>query len=362
MLATASADDYRCALPLLLDDPAIDGVLAIFVPPLVTSATDVAPAVAAGTRQASKPVLAAFLGVPGAAEVVAPIPCYEFPESAAHALAKVVAYGRWRATPIGTVPVLANVDAVRARTILDRATPSDEGWLPPLDAYALLDAFGIARVPTVALGSEADAVDAARRFGFPVVLKGTGPRLVHKTEARTVRVNLIDQDAVREAYRALDARRAEGVRQIVMQPMVAGGVEFLAGAVLDPTFGHVIVCGSGGTMVELLHDTVCRLHPLTDVSAREMIDGLRGAALLRGYRGAPAADESGLRDILLRVSALVETCPEIADLDLNPIIVTAAGVHAADVRVRVEISGTRPRPSPSAKSSPAAEKNAGRTA
>jgi len=89
-------------------------------------------------------------------------------------------------------------------------------------------------------------------------------------------------------------------------------------------------------MVELLHDTTCRLHPLTDVGTREMIDGMRGAALLRGFRGAPSRDEAALRDILLRVSALIEACPDIVELDLNPVIVTATGARAVDARIRIE--------------------------
>jgi hypothetical protein len=92
-------------------------------------------------------------------------------------------------------------------------------------------------------------------------------------------------------------------------------------------------------MVELLHDTTCRLHPLTDVDAREMIDDTRGVALLRGFRGAPARDESALRDVLLRASALLEACPEVVELDLNPVIVTATGARAVDARVRLD----RPR-------------------
>jgi acetyltransferase len=247
------------------------------------------------------------------------------------------------------VRALAGVDTLLARTTVEGASPAGDGWLPAHDAQALLDACGIPTVPTLPIGSEADAIDTAARLGFPVVMKGAGPRIVHKTEAHAVHTDLIDGASVAAAYRALAARRAEGVEQILMQPMVRGGVEFLAGAVLDPTFGHVMVCGSGGTMAELMRDTGCRLHPLTDVTARELLDGIRGVALLRGFRGMPAGNENALRDILLRLSALIEICPEIVELDLNPIIVTASGARAVDVRVRLErpgLSGTTRCPSP----------------
>ena len=335
MLATAPAADYARAIPLLLADPAIDSLIVIFVPPLVTSRADAARAVAQAARGASKPVLAAFVGGTATPGELGAVPSYAFPESAAQALARVLPYARWRAAPAGTVPSFQDMDYGTARAIVEHAPLGGDGWLSPLDAFALLDAAGIPWVPTVTVRSDAHALDTARRLGFPVALKGAGAGIVHKTEAHAVAVNLIDEVSVRDAYRALAARRADGVEQILMQPMLMGA-EFLAGAVLDPAFGHVVVCGSGGTLVELLRDTVCRLHPLTDAAAQDMLDHIRGTARLRGFRGAPAGGEAALRDVLLRVSALIEMCPEIADVDLNPIMVTAAGARVVDARVRID--------------------------
>lgn len=347
MLATASAADYRRAIPLILNDPGIDSLLTIFVPPLVTSRADVAQAVADAARHTSKPVLAVFPGAHTAVEAThasplpTEVPWYAFPESAVHALAKVMPYTRWRSAPAGITPSFHDADRDTARAIVEHAPLSADGWLAPLEAYALLDAFGIPRVPTIAIGSEADAVDMARRLGFPVALKGAGRRIVHKTEAHAVEINLIDEGSVRRAYRAFAPRLAHDFEQILVQPMVYGA-EFLVGAVLDPTFGHVIVGGSGGTLVELLHDTVCRLHPLTDVKADEILEGIRGTALLQGFRGSRIGGETALRDVLLRVSAMIDACPDIIDLDLNPVVVTATGAQAVDVRIRIERHGGRP--------------------
>jgi acetyltransferase len=141
---------------------------------------------------------------------------------------------------------------------------------------------------------------------------------------------------VRDAYREFASRIGKDVEQVLVQPMVPDGVEFLVGATFDPTFGHVLVCGLGGTLVEVMRDTACRLHPLTDRDAVGMINDLRGAVLLRGFRGAPARDEAALRDVLLRVSALVELCPEIVELDINPVIVTTTAATAVDVRIRIQ--------------------------
>jgi acyl-CoA synthetase (NDP forming) len=121
----------------------------------------------------------------------------------------------------------------------------------------------------------------------------------------------------------------------LVQQMVPGGVELLLGAIVDPTFGPLVGCGTGGMLVDLLRDTVFRMHPLTELDAREMLENLKGVKLLRGYRGQPPADEPAVVDALLRVSALLEICPEIQELDINPLKALDSGARAVDVRVRV---------------------------
>lgn len=336
MLATASAEDYRRAIPLLLRDPAIDSLLTIFIPPLVTDPAEAAAAITACARDSSKPVLATFFGASGVPEILSPVPCYTFPESAARALAHAAAYAAQRVASLGTRPYFADIDRPAARAVVEQAYSTGGSWLSPLGSEALLRACGIPTSGTRVASNAADACTIAREFGYPVVLKGAGPDILHKTEAHAVCTSLTDDAAVTDAYRSLSQH--PGVLQVLVQPMVRG-VEMFVGASFDPKFGHAIVCGSGGTLVELLRDTSCRLAPLTDVAAREMLDELRGIALLRGFRGAPMADEAALRDVVLRVSALLELCPEIQELDLNPVIVSAAGATAVDARVRIVPAG-----------------------
>ena len=332
MLATASAADYARAIPLLLQDRGIDSVLTIFIPPLVTNSKDAARAIAAQARHATKPVLATFFGAAGVPEILSPVPCYTFPESAARALAHAVDYSARRQMPVGSLVAFSDFDRAAARAVVERASATGGGWLSPLGCEALLRASGIPVAGTLVARSADEACTRAREIGYPVVLKGSGSDILHKTEAHVVQIDLNDDDAVAAAYRSLS--RHPGVLQVLVQPMLHG-VEMFVGASSDPKFGHAIVCGSGGTLVELMHDTSCRLAPLTDVAAQEMINQLRGAKLLRGYRGAPPADEAGLLAILLRVSALLETCPEIEELDLNPVLVSPNGAVAVDARVRV---------------------------
>ena len=142
--------------------------------------------------------------------------------------------------------------------------------------------------------------------------------------------------AVRDAWRDLSTRLGAMMTGALVQEMVTGGVEMLVGAVEDPTFGPLLACATGGTRAELLADSQFRLHPLTEADAVAMVSGLRGAALLRGYRGSPPADEPALRDALLRLSTLVGWCPEIQELDINPLVVLRKGVRALDSRIRVD--------------------------
>jgi acetyl coenzyme A synthetase (ADP forming)-like protein len=336
MLASASADHYRRAIGLLLQDPAVDSLLVIFIPPLVTEADDVAAAIREATGGPhGKTVLASFMMARGAPPELGTTPAYLFPESAAAALARVVLHGEWRARPAGRVPSFADVRAADARRIVERAAADGGGWLAPADAQAVVRAFGISVAPLVPVGTEEEALAAAGQMGYPVVLKAHGPTLLHKSDAGAVKIGLEDAASVRDGFRDLQSQLGPRMEGGVVQAMVRGGVEMMIGATQDPTFGHVIVCGTGGTLVELFSDAVVRLHPLTDHDASEMIEGLRGKALLRGYRGAPRADEGALAEALLRVSALVDACPRIAEMDLNPVKVLPAGLSAVDVRIRV---------------------------
>ena len=340
MLASAPAEHYERAIRILLEDEAVDSLLVIFIPPLVTSSEAVASAIVSGARGAAgTPVLASFTSAHGTPPALGQVPCYVFPESAALALARVVSYGAWLRTPAGVLPDLPGVDAAQARAVVKRAELSAGGWMAPPGVQDLLDAVGIRRVPARVVVDEAGAVDAARQLGFPVAVKAAGPGIVHKTELGGVALGLANDDAVREACLDMRRRLGERLSGFVVQPMVASGVEMLVGLTYDPIFGPVVACATGGTLAELFADVALRLPPLTDVDAADMVSGLRGVALLRGYRGAPAVDEAALRDVVLRVSALAGICQDIRELDINPLRVLPQGVCALDARARIERMG-----------------------
>ncbi|HEX6675945.1 MAG TPA: GNAT family N-acetyltransferase [Actinomycetes bacterium] len=361
LLAAAPAAHYRQALELVVSSGEADAVIVIFIPPLATDPAAVARAIHEGTAAAEGlPVLAVFMSAQGVPAELNPepasgvptgtvpedgrvrrIPSYRFPEEAARALARAVEYGVWRATPPGHVPELEGLRRDEASGLLAAALAEGPRWLAPDEVALLLDCYGLPLAPWRLAGTPEAAAAAAGELGGPVAVKAVAPGLVHKTEAGAVRLGLAGAERVHAAAAEMaDGVAAAGhhVERFLVQRMLPAGVEMLVGVVHDPSFGPVVACGAGGTAVELLRDVQVRITPLTDADASAMVRSLVTYPLLDGYRGAPPADVPALEDLLLRVGALVEAHPEVAELDLNPVMVLPRGQGAVvvDARVRVE--------------------------
>jgi acyl-CoA synthetase (NDP forming) len=174
-----------------------------------------------------------------------------------------------------------------------------------------------------------------------VVLKAEAEGVVHKTEAGAVKLDLRTDDEVAIAYAELTAAFGASLQRVLVQPMLAGGVETLVGVVHEPVFGPLVVFGLGGIATEVLGDHAARLAPLTDADAAQLVHGVRAAPLLLGHRGSPAVDTGALADLLLRVSRLADDVPEVAELDLNPVIARPDGAHVVDVRIRIAPAAPR---------------------
>ena len=343
MIASATPEAYERGVRLLLDDPNIDSLIVLFVPPLPEGGGAVAEAIRRGAAGASKPVITCFMGFHGlgdAALRAARIPSYVFPEAAASALARAVQYGRWRARPEGSAAPRGPVSASAAREVVAHGTR--DRWLAPAEVEAVLDAYGI-RTPAAAFAESPEAAAAlATEIGFPVAVKLASETLTHKSDVGGVVLAVADEAGVRAAFAGIQARlraavRANEMAGVVVQAMAPRGVETFIGMTQAANYGPLIAFGLGGVAVEVWKDVVFRVHPLTDVDAREMLDQIRGRALLDGFRGGPVADREALVDVLLRVSRLVGDLPEIRELDLNPLVACAPGlgVLAVDARIRV---------------------------
>jgi acetyl coenzyme A synthetase (ADP forming)-like protein len=335
MLGSATAGTFAAALPPLLADPGLDALIVLFVPPVVARAEEVAEAVAAAVERSGepgKPVLGVFLsheGTPAALlrerRRVAPFP---YPESAARALGRVAERADWLRRPAGRVPKLDGIDAEAGRaSVIAALEERAEAWLEPASLRALLAAYGIPLVAERMAASPEEASAAARELGFPVVVKAARPG-VHKTERGLVALDLHDEQEVAEAAARIGP-------PLLVQPMVRGGAELLAGIVQDPVFGPLVAFGPGGVLAELIGEARFRIAPLTDVDAQELVRAGKAGVLVAGFRGAPPSDAAALADLVLRLSQLAEDLPEVVELDLNPVIGLAKGCVTVDARARV---------------------------
>jgi acyl-CoA synthetase (NDP forming) len=209
----------------------------------------------------------------------------------------------------------------------------------------LLTCYGIPLVETRLAVSPQEARRVAKQIGGDVALKAVATGVLHKSDAGAVRLHLKAEAGVERAAQEMSdtlERAGHRVSAFQVQPMVADGVEMLVGVVQDQHFGPVLACGAGGTATELLKDVAVRITPITKGDADRMVRSLRTFPQLDGYRGAPRADVAALEDVLLRVSALVEAHSDIAEIDLNPLIVHPTGATVVDARIRLEPSARKP--------------------
>jgi acetate---CoA ligase (ADP-forming) len=349
MIASATAEQYREAIRTVATDPNIDSLIVIFVPPLVTRVEDVAQVIAeeVAALKRSKPLATVLMSPlkPPTALTDARVPVYQFPETASIALARAARYGEWRNRPETERVEVSGIRREEAAAIVATALQRDEGWLTPEDVAALLDCYGLRMIEQRFVKTPDEAAEAALDLGGPVALKIIAPNVLHKTEAGGVRLKLRDPDKVRtaanEMFATLDSQGGQPTGFIV-QRMAQTGVEMILGVVHDPQFGPVVACGAGGTQVELLRDVAVRLTPISKSEASEMIRALKTYPLLDRFRGGKKFDVEALEDALLRVSALVDDIPQIAELDCNPFVVTEQGGEILDARVRV--ASVEPRP------------------
>jgi acyl-CoA synthetase (NDP forming)/RimJ/RimL family protein N-acetyltransferase len=349
--ATVSVETFRSCLEAVSADEGVDAVLALQVP---TAIADLTAAVM--TAELTKPLAAVLLGQAESVRLRSArtaglaadgssrqVPAYGYPEDAARSLAHAAKYREWRDSQQGQVPELEDVDAVGARAIAGAFLTGnpDGGWLPASPAAALVACYGIPMVATEVATDMRAAVAAAARLGGRVVLKAEARGVLHKSRAGAVRLDLRTSDEVAGAYEDLVDVFGAALQRVLVQPMLGEGIETIVGVVQEPVFGPLIVFGMGGVATDVLADRSARLAPLTDVDADAMIRGVRVAPLLLGQAGSPAVDTTALARLLLRVSRLADDLPEVAELELNPVIARPDGVYPVDVRVRLARAALR---------------------
>jgi acetyl coenzyme A synthetase (ADP forming)-like protein len=338
--AGSTPEEFCHMLEILANDGDNDAVLAIFVPPVATELTAMETAirnVAPIYWRRRKPLLACFLGERGFKAKLGSkgrfVPSYPFPEEAISALVRAIEYVETRTKPKGRIPRFRGLMRERAHKIVELALTKSGGkpvWLNAAEAYDLLSCYGIRFINMGVAKTGDEAAALTSKLQLPVAVKLDSSSLVHKTDVGGVVLGLNSENEVRRAFDDIRAKlaglgRESEMQGVIVQEMVKGGIETIAGVTQDPSFGPLIMFGSGGVYAELVRDVALRLHPLTDLDAKEMVTSIKMAKLFEGFRGAPPSDVKAVEDLLLRLSAMVEDIPQIGELDFNPVTVMPEG-------------------------------------
>ena len=346
----ASAASFAQATRACLEDPGTDALLAVVAPVALSDVDQWADALIDVARAQKKPVFTCWMGDAELAEsrrrfAAHRIPTYRTPEAAVDAIAALALFATNQElllqvpAPLGPA---STPDKAAAQSLLDAALDAGNEWLNPADSKALLAAFGIPVVRSHPAHSAEEAVAVAGQVGFPVALKILSPDIAHKTDVGGVRLGRADARSVRDGYENMLrdvslARPDARIEGVLVEPMYLEryGRELMIGVVRDPVFGPAISFGLGGTMVEVIRDRAVALPPLNPYLARDLIRRTRASLALQPLRGAPAAAQGAVEDILLRVSEIVCELPDVGAIDLNPVIVTTKGAVVVDARIGV---------------------------
>lgn len=357
LIGDAGAGRYRAAVAACLADPGVDGALVILTPQAMTDAVAAAQAVIDAGEGQSKPLIACWMGEQSVLEGrqrlrAAGIPVFRTPDPAVEMFAHLAAYHRNQQAMLQVPGPLAHAsapDVPAAQRIIGAALARGETTLGSEQSKAVLAAFRVPVAQGVPAASADEAVQAAQRIGFPVVLKIASPDISHKSDVGGVRLKLADAREVQGAFAAmLDKARLlrpdAQIDGVTVEPMVVRpqGRELMVGVLRDPVFGPAITFGAGGTAVEVWRDRSVALPPLSEALARDMIAHTHVARLLADFRGTPAADHAAIVSVLLRVSELACALPQVRELDLNPLVADGEGVMALDARIVVAPPGAAP--------------------
>ncbi|MBQ5939792.1 MULTISPECIES: bifunctional acetate--CoA ligase family protein/GNAT family N-acetyltransferase [unclassified Massilia] len=349
----APPERYKQALEILLQDPQTDAVLVVHSPTATVDSRAVAEAIAPVASAASRTVLSCWLGGASVAEARtiaagARMPAYRTPEDAVAGFLQLVNYRRNQNLLMEVPPSMTGTvapDRAAARALVREALAGGRYLLSDPETKAILRNYGMALVETRAARDAEEAVASARALGFPVAVKILTPDVMHKSDFGGVALDLDSEEAVRAA--ALRMRRRLGevfpkarFEGYSVQTMCrrSHAHELIVGAALDAVFGPVIVFGQGGVAVEVTGDHAVGLPPLNLVLARDLVDRTRVARLLAGYRNRPPANLDAILAALVQVSRMVSDIPEIAELDINPLIVDSNGAVVLDARMRLAMA------------------------
>jgi acyl-CoA synthetase (NDP forming) len=349
--AEATAEDFEDALDAAIDDDLVDSVLALYIPPLNAGGEAVANVFAAVGEQSEKPLVSTFLGREGVPELLrvpdlagntagrGSVPSYSSVEDAVRALARVVGYASWLARDDDGGKPLERVDSVAAGRMLTRILmDSPEGReLTFEEVRQLLGHYGVDVWDRIPVASLDEAVAAAQRLGWDVVLKATAESMRQRPDLAHVWRQIDDEDGMRDAWESL-SELADGAERghFVVQKNAAPGVPLAIGGLEDPFFGPAIWFSVSGALTDLVGDRAYRIPPLTALDAAETVRAIKAAPLLFGHRGSQPVDVPAVEDLVRRVAQLKNDLMQVRAVDLDLVHATRDGVSVLNATARIE--------------------------
>ncbi|MDQ3098652.1 MAG: acetate--CoA ligase family protein [bacterium] len=343
LIGDAKADRYNHALKAVMNEQTVDACIVILTPQSSTEIELTAESIMAHVKLTSKPILAAFLGGTLVEEATATltknnIPCYTYPEQAVYVLSRM-----WEHTQnkekIRNLPPIQNITHIGEapqQAVIKKVQNAGRSILLQDEVEQFFKGTTVNFPLRIEVTSSQEAYQKALEIGTPVVMKVSSDKIVHKTEQHAVYLNLRDEAQIKESFTQLAALLKKNPSKdgsIYIQKQMPVGVEVLLGMKRDPTFGPVIVIGTGGTHTELYQDVASRIAPLTKTQAQEMLEETKIYQILKGYRGKDGFDTGPIIHAILSLANISLTYPEIQEIDINPLSVTDQGIIALDARI-----------------------------
>lgn len=345
VIGDATHERYKAAIRHTLMDKNVDGAIVILSPQAMTNVLDTAKIVPSVVKDIDKPVLCSFMGIVDVSEGVKylekhGIPNYQFPEAAVRAMASMAFYGNLLSLERREVRrVAADRDSANA-IIKKKLTDKDKYYMSEREANEILQSYGFPILTSILLKDSSEIDAAAEQIIFPAAMKISSRDIVHKFDVGGVRLKVKTKEEAQQAFKTIienvkKHKPSAKIDGVIIERMARRGVEVILGAARDPKFGPICMFGLGGTLVEAMKDITFRLAPMWEISAEIMIQTIKAYSILKGIRGAPPCDIDAIKDCILRLSQMLTDHPEIAELDINPLIVypEGEGCVVADSRI-----------------------------
>jgi len=338
VVATAGPAHFKSAFEVMLKEKQFDSIYLNFVTPPFVDCENVAREIVNATRGGDKPVVCNYMtdkqkwSETSKILKEGEIPCFDFAETAARALYALVRYNRIRLRKEGEIKYFQDVNKERIGSVLQNARAQKRENLSAFEVYSILEACKIPVATWKVAINAKEVISIANEIGFPVVIKADSEKLIHKSDAGGVAVNIKNGDEATDVVEKMQKNFGGGLKFLV-QKYIPGGRELIIGAKAEDGVGNIVMFGLGGIFVEVLKDVSFTISPVSDVEAMEMITSIKAAPLINGFRGEKGINKEKTAEIIQRISMLVSDFQEIKELDLNPLLATGNDICVVDARI-----------------------------